>query len=114
MNWVVSSAAIGTQQWLCRRTGVAFSNAADSPHLVPMLKRPITNTDSIPSMATSTMATAANRDGACWVLVETGGFGGAKGKKIIEAPAMEGPALTDGTGRAQRDRVTGFHFEKWL
>ena len=29
-------------------------------------------------------------------------------------PAMEEPALPTGTGRAQRDRVTGLHFEKWL
>ena len=33
-----------------------LGNAADSPHLVPMLKQQITNTGVIPSMAASTMA----------------------------------------------------------
>jgi hypothetical protein len=36
-------------------------NAADSPHLVPMVKEQITNTGVIPSMTAPMMATAVRR-----------------------------------------------------
>src|ERR1700736_1935455 len=62
-------------------------NAADAPHLVPMLKQQITNTGVIPSMASvdDGYSSQQGREELLGLGVKVVSIGGAKGKKIIEA-----------------------------
>ena len=83
-------------------------NAADSPHFVTMVKEQITNTGVIPSMASADdgYSTQQGRE-------EVLGLG----LKVVsirahQGAAMEEQALPTGPGRAQRDGVTGLHFER--
>ena len=60
-------------------------NAADSPHLVPMVKEQITNTGVIPSMASADdgYSTQQGREEVLGLGVKVVSISGAKGKKII-------------------------------
>src|ERR1700736_2957585 len=62
-------------------------NAADSPHLAPILKQQITNTGVIPSMASvdDGYSSQQGREELLGLGVKVVSIGGAKGKKIIEA-----------------------------
>ena len=62
-------------------------NAADAPHLVPMLKQQITNTGVIPSMASvdDGYSSQQGREELLGLGVKVVSIGGAKGKKLIEA-----------------------------
>ena len=61
-------------------------NAADSPHLVTMLKEQITNTGVTPSMASADdgYSTQQGREEALGLGLKVVSISGAKGKKIIE------------------------------
>jgi hypothetical protein len=61
-------------------------NAADSPHLLPMVKEQITNTGVIPSMASADdgYSTQQGREEVLGLGVKVVSISGAKGKKIIE------------------------------
>ena len=62
-------------------------NAADSPHLVSMVKEQITNTGVIPSTASADdgYSTQQGRDEVLGLRLKVVSLSGAKGKKIIEA-----------------------------
>ena len=62
-------------------------NAADSPHLVPMVKEQITNTGVIPSMASADdgYSTQQGREEVLGLGLKVVSISGAKGKKIIAA-----------------------------
>jgi len=62
-------------------------NAADSPHLVTMVKEQITNTGVIPSTASADdgYSTQQGRDEVLGLGLKVVSLSGAKGKKIIEA-----------------------------
>jgi hypothetical protein len=91
-------------------------NAADSPHLATMVKEQITNTGVIPLMASADdgYSTQQGLEEVLGLGLKVVSISGAKGKKLIEAQKMEESALPTGAGRAQRDRVTGLHFERGL
>jgi hypothetical protein len=61
-------------------------NAADSPHLVPMVKEQITNSGVIPSMASADdgYSTQQGREEVLGLGVKVVSISGAKGKRIIE------------------------------
>ena len=70
-------------------------NAADSPHFDAMVKDKITNTGVIPS-------------------AQSGKYQRSQRQETHPGAAMEEQALPTGAGRAQRNGVTGLHFERGL
>ena len=76
-------------------------NAADSRHLVAMVKEQITNTGVIPAMTSADDGYSSQESARAW-----GQSGQHQRSQRQEAPggaAMEKPALPTGAGRAQRD-----------
>ena len=85
-------------------------NAADSPHLVPMVKEQITNTGVIPSMASADDG-YSSQEGLEEVLglgVEVVSISGAKGKKIIEARQWKSRLYRQ--ARAERSAIESLVF----
>src|SRR6516225_11720756 len=109
--------AISTQ-WgrLCHGACVASGNAADSPHFVTMVKEQITNTGVIPSMASADdgYSTGAGARGSHGPWTQSGKYQRSQRQETHPGAAMEEQALPTGAGRAQRNGVTGLHFERGL
>ena len=85
-------------------------NAADSPHLVPMVKEQITNTGVIPSMASADDG-YSSQEGLEEVLglgVKVVSLSGAKGKKIIEARQWKSQPYRQ--ARAERSAIESLVF----
>jgi hypothetical protein len=85
-------------------------NAADSPHLVPMVKEQITNTGVIPSMASADDG-YSSQQGLEEVLglgVKVVSISGAKGKKIIEARQWKSQPYR--RARAERSAIESMVF----
>jgi hypothetical protein len=85
-------------------------NAADSPHLVPMVKEQITNTGVIPSMASADDG-YSSQEGLEEVLglgVKVVSISGAKGKKIIEAQKWKSQPYRQ--ARAERSAIESLVF----
>ncbi len=82
-----------------------LGNAADSPHLVPMLKQQITNTGVIPSMASvdDGYSSQQGREELLGLGVKVVSIGGAKGKKIIEAQQWKSQPYRQ--ARAERSAI---------
>jgi hypothetical protein len=91
-------------------------NAADSPHFVTMVKEQITNTGVIPSMAIADdgYSTGAGAKGSHRPWAQSGQYQRSQRQEAHPDAAMEEQALPTGAGRAQRDGVTGLHFERKL
>jgi hypothetical protein len=85
-------------------------NAADSPHLVPMLKGQITNTGVIPSMASvdDGYSSQQGREELLGLGVKVVSIGGAKGKKIIEAKQWKSQPYRQ--ARAERSAMESLVF----
>src|SRR5467141_108117 len=85
-------------------------NAADSPHLVPMVKEQITNTGIIPSTASADDG-YSSQEGLEEVLglgVKVVSISGAKGKKIIEARQWKSQPYRQ--ARAERSAIESLVF----
>jgi hypothetical protein len=85
-------------------------NAADSPHLAPMVQEQITNTGIVPTLASADDG-YSSEDGRAQVLamgVKAVSISGAKGKKIIE-PEQWKSALYRGA-RAERSAIESLIF----
>ena len=82
-----------------------LGNAADSRHLVPMLKEQITNTGVIPSMASvdDGYSSQQGREELLGLGVKVVSIGGAKGKKIIEAQQWKSQPYRQ--ARAERSAI---------
>src|ERR1700737_58652 len=91
-------------------------NAADCPHLAAMVKEQITNTGVIPSMASADdgYSTQQGREEVLRLGGQSGKHQRSQRQEDHRGAAMEEPALPTGAGRAQRNRVTGLHFERGL
>jgi hypothetical protein len=87
-----------------------LGNAADSPHLVPMLKEQITNTGVIPSMASvdDGYSSQQGREELLGLGVKVVSIGGAKGKKIIEAAQWKSQPYRQ--ARAERSAIESLVF----
>jgi hypothetical protein len=87
-----------------------LGNAADSPHLVPMLKAQITNTGVIPSMASvdDGYSSHQGREELLGLGVKVVSIGGAKGKKIIEAQQWKSQPYRQ--ARAERSAIESLVF----
>ena len=87
-----------------------LGNAADSPHLVPMLKEQITNTGVIPSMASvdDGYSSQQGREELLGLGVKVVSIGGAKGKKIIEAQQWKSQPYRQ--ARAERSAIESLVF----
>ena len=85
-------------------------NAADSPHLVPMLKEQITNTGVIPAMASvdDGYSSQQGREELLGLGVKVVSIGGAKGKKIIEANQWKSQPYRQ--ARAERSAIESLVF----
>ena len=100
------------------RTGRGFvsalvlprGNAADSPHLVRMVKEQITNTGVIPSMASADdgYSTQRGREEVLGLGVKVASISGAKGKKIIEAQQWKSQPYRQ--ARAERSAIESLVF----
>ncbi len=84
-------------------------NAADSPHLVPMLKEQITNTGVIPSMASADdgYSSQQGREELLGHGVKVVSIGGAKGKKLVEAQQWKSQPYRQ--ARAERSATAPIH-----
>ena len=84
-------------------------NAADSPHLVIMVKEQITNTGLIPSTASAddgySTGAGARRSAGPWA--QSRKYQRSQRQADHRSAAMEKPALPAGAGRSQRYGVTG-------
>ena len=91
-------------------------NAADSPHLIAMVKEQITNTGVIPAMTSADDGYSSQRGarGSAGSWGQSGQHQRSQRQEAHRGAAMEEPALPTGAGRAQRDRVTGLHFKRGL
>jgi hypothetical protein len=91
-------------------------NAADSPHFAAMVKEQITNTGVTPSMASADdgYSTGAGARGSAGPRAQSGKYQRSQRQEAHRGPAMEEQALPTGAGRAQRNGVTGLHFERGL
>jgi hypothetical protein len=78
---------VTARNWHAAGAALSWGNAADSPHLVPMVKEQITNTGVIPSMASADdgYSSQQGREEVLRLGVKVVSISGAKGKKIIEA-----------------------------
>jgi Transposase DDE domain len=87
-----------------------LGNAADSPHLVPMLKQQIANTGVIPSMASvdDGYSSQQGREELLGLGVKVVSIGGAKGKKIIEAQQWKSQPYRQ--ARAERSAIESLVF----
>ena len=87
-----------------------LGNAADSPHLVPMLKQQITNTGVIPAMASvdDGYSSQQGREELLGLGVKVVSIGGAKGKKIIEAQQWKSQPYRQ--ARAERSAIESLVF----
>ena len=87
-----------------------LGNAADSPHLVPMLKEQITNTGVIPSMASvdDGYSSQEGREELLGLGVKVVSVSGAKGKKIIEAQQWKSQPYRK--ARAERSAIESLVF----
>jgi hypothetical protein len=87
-----------------------LGNAADSPHLVPMLKEQITNTGVIPSMASvdDGYSSQQGREELLGLGVKVVSIGGAKGKKIIEVQQWKSQPYRQ--ARAERSAIESLVF----
>ena len=87
-----------------------LGNAADSPHLVPMLKQQITNTGVIPSMASvdDGYSSQQGREELLGLGVKVVSIGGAKGKKVIEAQQWKSQLYRQ--ARAERSAIESLIF----
>ena len=87
-----------------------LGNAADSPHLVPMLKQQITNSGVIPSMASVDDGYSSEQGGdeLLGLGVKVVSIGGAKGKKIIEAQQWKSQPYRQ--ARAERSAIESLVF----
>jgi hypothetical protein len=110
----------GTAWWVTARNSHAAGfvtalvlpegNAADSPHLVPMVQEQITNTGVIPSMASADDG-YSSQEGLEEVLglgVKVVSISGAKGKKIIEARQWKSQPYRQ--ARAERSAIESLVF----
>ena len=87
-------------------------NAAESRHLVAMVKEQITNTGVIPAMTSANdgYSTQEGQEEVLGLGVKVVNISGAKDKRLLEAQQCNGTSAA----RAQRDRVTGLHFKRGL
>lgn len=87
-----------------------LGNAADSPHLAPMVKEQITNTGIIPSMASvdDGYSSQQGREEALRLGVKVVSISGAKGKKIIEAQQWKSQPYR--RARAERSAIESLVF----
>jgi hypothetical protein len=87
-----------------------LGNAADSPHLVPMLKQQITNTGVIPAMASvdDGYSSQQGREELLGLGVKVVSIGGAKGKKVIEAQQWQSQLYRQ--ARAERSAIESLIF----
>jgi hypothetical protein len=85
-------------------------NAADSPHLAPMVKEQITNTAIIPSMASvdDGYSSQQGREEVLRLGVKVVSISGAKGKKIIEAQQWKSQPYR--RARAERSAIESLVF----
>jgi hypothetical protein len=85
-------------------------NAADSPHLVPMVKEQITNTRVIPSLASADdgYSTQQGLEEALGLGLKVVSIGGAKGKKLIEAQKWKSEPYRQ--ARAERSGIESLIF----
>src|SRR6266481_1581298 len=85
-------------------------NAADSPHLVTMVKEQITNTGVIPSMASADdgYSTQQGREEVLGLGLKVVSISGAKGKKIIEMQKWESQPYRQ--ARAERSAMESLVF----
>jgi len=85
-------------------------NAADSPHLVPMVKEQITNTGVIPSMASADDGYSSEQglEEVLGLGVKVVSISGAKGKKIIEARQWKSQPYRQ--ARAERSAIESLVF----
>jgi len=85
-------------------------NAADSPHLIPMIKEQITNTGVIPSMASADdgYSSQQGREEVLALGVKVVSISGAKGKKIIEAQQWKSRPYRQ--ARAERSAIESLVF----
>ncbi len=85
-------------------------NAADSPHLIPMVKEQITNTGVIPSMASADdgYSSQQGREEVLALGVKVVSISGAKGKKIIEAQQWKSRPYRQ--ARAERSAIESLVF----
>src|ERR1700730_11323072 len=109
--------AIGTQRGFVTALVLPQGNAADSPHLVPMVKEQISNTGVIPSMVSADDG-YSSQQGLEEVLglgVKVVSISGAKGKKIIEAQQWKSQPYRQ--ARAERSAIESLVFtlnsERW-
>jgi hypothetical protein len=84
-------------------------NAADSPHLIAMVKEQITNTGIIPAMTSADdgHSSQQGREEVLGLGVKVVSISRGPRQEAHRGAAMEEPALPTGAGRSQRDRVTG-------
>ena len=82
-----------------------WGNAADSPHLVAMVKEQITNTGVIPSMASADdgYSSQQGREEVLGFGVKVVSISGAKGKKLIEAQKWKSQPYRQ--ARAERSAI---------
>jgi hypothetical protein len=85
-------------------------NAADSPHLVAMVKEQITNTGVIPSMASADdgYSSQEGREEVLGLGVKVVSISGAKGKKLIEAQQWKSRPYRQ--ARAERSAIESLVF----
>ena len=85
-------------------------NAADSPHLVPMVEKQISNTGVIPSMASADdgYSSQQGREAVLRLGVKVVSISGAKGKKIIEAQQWKSQPYRQ--ARAERSAIESLVF----
>ena len=85
-------------------------DAADSPHLVPMVKEQITNTGVIPSLASvdDGYSSQEGREELLGLGVKVVSVSGAKGKKIIEAQQWKSQPYRK--ARAERSAIESLVF----
>jgi hypothetical protein len=85
-------------------------NAADSPHLVPMVEKQISNTGVIPSMASADdgYSSQQGREAVLRLGVKVVSISGAKGKKIIEALQWKSQPYRQ--ARAERSAIESLVF----
>jgi hypothetical protein len=85
-------------------------NAADSPHLVRMVKEQITNTGVVPSMASADdgYSTQQGREEVLGLGLKVVSISGAKGKKIIEAQQWKSQPYRQ--ARAERSGIESLLF----
>src|SRR6202140_5078739 len=103
--------ATGTQ-WkrFCHCTGVASGNAADSRHLVAMVKEQITNTGVIPAMTSADdgYSSQEGREEVLGLGVEVVSISGAKGKRLLEAQQWKSRPYQQ--ARAERSAIESLVF----